>query len=197
MAKDTNDSKSYVGLDVSLAETHICVLDQDGKRVFHGVVSSDPATIAEAIAVNAPNCERVAVETGATTPWLWRELRHRGIPVICIDARHANKALSMRRNKTDRNDAEGLAELMRIGWFKEANVRTPEAQYVRSLLSARYQLRLSRRDVMNQMRGIVKTFGLFTGSTATRKFPAMIRELIDEHPAVARCWRRFLRFTTR
>ena len=115
MAKDTNDFNTYVGLDVALAETHICVLDREGKRLFQGVVSSDPASIAEAIAVNAPNCERVAVETGATTPWLWRELRHRGIPVICIDARHANKALSMRQNKSDRNDAEGLAELMRTG----------------------------------------------------------------------------------
>ena len=140
MSDDNIHFKTYVGLDVSLAETHICVLDEDGKRLFQGAVPSDPECIAVAISNHAPGCERVAVETGATTPWLWRELRHRKIPVICIDARHANKALSMRRNKTDKNDAEGLAELMRIGWFKEANVRTSEAQYIRSLLSGRYQL---------------------------------------------------------
>lgn len=124
MKEDNMLAKTYVGLDVSVLETHICVVDENGSRLFRGAVSTEPDPIAEAILRHAPNCERVAVETGATTPWLWRELRHREIPVICIDARHANKALSMRFNKTDRNDAEGLAELMRIGWFKEANVRT-------------------------------------------------------------------------
>lgn len=156
----TNQPLTYVGLDVSLAETHVCVLCEDGRTVFQGAVSSEPAAIVECLNQHVPNCQRVTVETGATTPWLWRELRHRDVPVICVDARHANQALSMRRNKTDRNDAEGLAELMRIGWYKEANVRTPEAQFIRSMLSARYQMRLSRRDLLNQMRGIVKTFGL-------------------------------------
>lgn len=185
MKEESAPLKTYVGLDVSVLETHICVLDEDGKRLYRGAVSSEPDLIAEKITRYAPNCERVAVETGATTPWLWRELRHRDIPVICIDARHANKALSMRFNKTDRNDAEGLAELMRIGWFKEANVRTLEAQFIRSMLSARYQLRLNRRDIMNQMRGIVKTFGLFTRSTATRRFPEIVREIVQENPSVA------------
>ena len=181
----TNHSMTYVGLDVSLAETHVCVLCEDGKVVFRGVVPSEPQSIVECLNLRAPNCQRVAVETGATTPWLWRELRHRDVPVICVDARHANQALSMRRNKTDRNDAEGLAELMRIGWYKEANVRTPEAQVIRSMLSARYQMRMSRRDLMNQMRGIVKTFGLITGSTASLRFPKMVAEVIAEHPSVA------------
>lgn len=173
---------TYVGLDISLAETHVCVLDQDGKRLFQGAVASDPDALTRIIQEKAPNCQRVGMETGATTPWLWRALRARGLPVICMDARHANRALSMRRNKTDKNDARGLAELMRIGWFKEANVRSPQTQYVRSLLSARYQLRLSRKDVLNQMRGVVKSFGLFTGSTATRTFPAIVREIIQENP---------------
>ncbi|MES0884380.1 IS110 family transposase [Roseibium sp. SCP14] len=185
MTAESQTIKTYVGLDVSLSDTHICVLDQSGKRLFRGVVPSDPIVITETILAHATCCERVAVETGATTPWLWRELRRRGVPAICVDARHASKAQSMRRNKTDRNDAEGLAELMRIGWFKEANVRTPEAQYIKSMLSARYQLRLNRRDILNQMRGIVKTFGLFTGSTATRKFPEIVRKVVDEHPEVA------------
>ncbi|WP_205877346.1 IS110 family transposase [Leisingera sp. NJS204] len=180
-----NHSMTYVGLDVSLAETHVCVLREDGKAVFQGAIPSELASIVECLNQHAPNCQRVAVETGATTPWLWRELRHRDVPVICVDARHASQALSMRRNKTDRNDAEGLAELMRIGWYKEANVRTPEAQFIRSMLSARYQMRLSRRDLLNQMRGIVKTFGLITESTGTSRFPKMVADVIAEHPAVA------------
>ncbi len=185
MTEEQSITKTYVGLDISLADTHICVLNEESKRIYQGSVLSQPDAIAEALSKHAPNCERIAVETGATTPWLWRELRHRGLPVICIDARHANKALSMRRNKTDKNDAQGLAELMRIGWYKEANVRTQEAQYIWSMLTGRYQLRLSRRDVMNQMRGIVKTFGLYTQSTATRKFPEIVREMIQDHPSVA------------
>ncbi len=91
----TDESMTYVGLDVSLAETHVCVLCGDGKTLFQGAVPSEPATIAECLEQHAPNCQRVAVETGATTPWLWRELRHRDVPVICVDARHANQALSM------------------------------------------------------------------------------------------------------
>ena len=175
----------YVGLDISLADTHVCVIDDTGKELFQGATSSDPDALAEMIEKHAPNCERIAVETGATTPWLWRELRHRGLPVICVDARHANKALSMRQNKTDKNDAQGLAQLMRIGWYKEANVRTQEAQYIRSLLSGRYQVCMCKRDILNQMRGIVKTFGLFTKSTATRRFPDIVKEIISDHPAVA------------
>ena len=159
---------TYVGLDISLAETHVCVVNQDGTRLYQGAVPSDPDALANIIQSRAPNCERIGMETGATTPWLWRALRGRGLPVICIDARHANRALSMRKNKTDKNDAQGLAELMRIGWFKEANVRSPQTQYVRSLLTARYQLRLSRKDVLNQMRGVVKSFGLFSGWAGAR-----------------------------
>lgn len=175
----------FAGLDVSLAETHICVVDGAGARIFEGMVPSDPDAIAGELARVAPNCASIAIETGATTPWLWRELRQRGRPVICIDARHANRVLSMRRNKTDRNDAHGLAELMRLGWYKEARVRDLDAQRIRSMLNARYQLRMCRRDILNQIRGILKTFGLFTDSTATRRFPELVREIIRDRPDAA------------
>lgn len=177
--------ETFVGLDVSLAKTNICVLGADGTKRFEGAVASDPVVLTETIASVASGCIRIALETGATTPWLWRELKKRGLPVICIDARHANKALSMRRNKTDRNDAHGLAELMRIGWYKEAQVRTIDAQYVRSILTARYQLRKGRRDILNQLRGIVKTFGLYVGSTATRSFLETVREIARDRPSFA------------
>lgn len=178
-------SALFAGLDVSLAETHVCVLDGDGVRVLEAVVASDPDAIATAPAEGAPDCASIAVETGATTPWLWRELRARGVPVTCIDARHANRALSMRRNKTDRNDARGLAELMRIGWYEKARVRDLDAQLIRSMLNARYQLRMCRRDLLNQLRGIVKTFGLYIGSTASRRFPEIVREIAAEDAKAA------------
>lgn len=172
----------FAGLDVSLTETHICVLDEKGDVLFEAVIASEPNAIAASLATVAPDCGHIAIETGATTPWLWRELHKLGVPVTCIDTRHANRALSMRRNKTDRNNARGLAELMRIGWFKEARVRDLDAQHIRLMLNGRYQPHKCRRDILNQIRGIVNTFGLFTGSTATRRFPEIVREIADGEP---------------
>ena len=99
----------YVGLDVSLKSTAICVVDQAGKVVCEGVVISDPEAIAEFIKSHASNVERIGLETGPTATWLWTELNKLGLPVICIDARHAKAALKMQINKTDRNDAAGIA----------------------------------------------------------------------------------------
>ena len=101
----------YVGLDVSLKETSICVVDGGGEIVSEGSVISEPAAIAAFITVKADSAKRIGLETGPTTTWLWHELRALGLPVICIDARHAKAALSMQINKSDRNDAVGLARI--------------------------------------------------------------------------------------
>ena len=113
----------YVGLDVSLKSTAICVVDQAGKVVCEGVVISDPEAIAEFIKSHASNVERIGLETGPTATWLWTELNKLGLPVICIDARHAKAALKMQINKTDRNDAAGIARIMQCGWYREVRVK--------------------------------------------------------------------------
>ncbi len=95
----------YVGMDVSLKETSICVVDGSGKIVSEGTVNSEPAAIAEFIEARAVSAKRIGLETGPTTTWLWHELRALGLPVICIEARHAKAALSLQINKSDRNDA--------------------------------------------------------------------------------------------
>ncbi len=95
----------YVGLDVSLKETSICVVDGSGEIVCEGAVLSEPEVIAEFVKTEAPQAKRIGLETGPTSTWLWHELRALGLPVICIDARHAKAALSMQINKSDRNDA--------------------------------------------------------------------------------------------
>lgn len=164
-------SACYVGLDVSLADSHVCVLDGTGGVIAESRVASDTDKIAACLAEIAPQAERIGLETGVTTPWLWHELKQRGLPVVCLCARHAHRVLSIRHHKTDRNDARGIAELMRVGWYRELSVRSVDAQLVRSLITARYRLRLIRRDLLNQMRGVVKTFDLVTGSTAGRTFP--------------------------
>src|SRR3981189_1832521 len=108
----------YVGLDVSLKLTAICIVDRTGKIQREGVVHSDPEAIAAFIKSNAPHVVRIGLETGATSTWLWTELNKMGLPVICIDARHAKAALKKQINKSDRNDAVGIARIMQCGWYK-------------------------------------------------------------------------------
>jgi transposase len=130
--------KQYVGLDVSMEETSVCVLDSTGAVTFEGKSSSRPEALIKLLGMHAATAERIALETGSLSSWLWRELRAAGLPAICLDARHAKAALSMRVNKTDRNDARGLAELIRMGWYREAKVKAWKADR-----SAPYSLRVA------------------------------------------------------
>ncbi|MCR5873642.1 IS110 family transposase [Phenylobacterium sp. J426] len=174
--------QSYVGLDVSLAETAVCVVDGTGKKLFEAKVPTDAAMIAGAIRKHAVGqLERVGMETGTTAPWLWRELQAHGLPVVCLDTRHAHRALSLRVQKTDRNDARGLAELVRLGWYREARVRSMDAQFMRALLLSRRQLMQVVRNVSNQLRGTLKVFGLARTSTAGKGFRAKVQALAAEH----------------
>jgi transposase len=125
----------YVGLDVSMEETSVCILDGAGNVVYEGKTPSQPDALAKLLSSKARDAIRIVFETGALASWLWHELKARNFPVICLDARHARAALSMRVNKTDRNDARGLAELARMGWYREANVKSMESRYVHALLA--------------------------------------------------------------
>jgi transposase len=111
--------EQYVGLDVSMEETSVCIIDKNGAVIFEGEVPSQPEAIAELLRQRAANAARVAFEAGALSSWLWHDLKASGFPVVCLDARHAKAALSMRLNKSDRNDARRLAELVCIGWYRE------------------------------------------------------------------------------
>src|SRR6266540_156894 len=113
----------YVGLDVSLRQTSICVVNQAGSVLREGVVNSDPDAIGAFVRSNAPDVVRIGLETGPTATWLWTELKQLGLPVICIDARHARAVLKMQINKSDRNDTAGIARIMQTGWFKEVRVK--------------------------------------------------------------------------
>ena len=115
----------YVGLDVSMKLTAICIIDRTGKIEREGVVASDPEAIATFIKLHASYVVRIGLETGATSTWLWTELNKMGLPVICIDARHAKAALKMQINKSDRNDAVGIARIMQCGWYRRIYELTP------------------------------------------------------------------------
>ena len=114
----------YVGLDVSLKLTAICIVDQAGKIVREGTVASNPEAIAAFVKSHAPHVVRIGLETGATSTWLWTELKKMGLPIICIDARHAKAALKMQINKSDRNDAFGIARIMQCGWYRRCALKT-------------------------------------------------------------------------
>ena len=118
----------YVGLDVSLDETKVHVLDEQGKRVWRGACASHPAMIEATIRQHAPEAVRIGLETGPLTTWLWQALTEVGLPMACLDARQAQAALNMRINKTDDNDAEGLAHLVRSGWYREVRVKSRAAR---------------------------------------------------------------------
>ena len=174
--------QQYVGLDVSQKETAICVMDDTGKIVFEGKAKSEPGALAKVIRKRAPLAIRIGFETGAMASWLWHELKRIDLPVVCIDARHAHAALSVRINKSDPNDARGLAELMRMGWYREVRVKSVESQLVRSLLVARARLVAIRRDLENQVRSLLKENGQLFPRAIGRQFRDRVLDLVESHP---------------
>ena len=175
----------YVGLDVSLKLTAICVVDQTGKIEREGMVVSNPEAIAAFIKSHAPHVARVGLETGATATWLWTELNKMGLPIICIDARHAKAALKMQINKSDRNDAVGIARIMQCGWYKEVRVKDLDSHAVKALLVSRALLVKIKRDLENQIRGLLKNLGLIIGRAKMNVFAGRAAELTDNRPELA------------
>ncbi|WP_271553612.1 IS110 family transposase [Bradyrhizobium sp. CCBAU 45394] len=175
--------KQYVGLDVSQKETSVCVVDEVGQILFEGKAKSDPGALAALLRKRAPQAERIGFETGAMASWLWHELRRVDLPVVCIDARHAHAALSVRMNKSDQNDARGLAELVRVGWYREVKVKSEESQKIRAILVARSRLVSMRRDIENQVRSLIKEYGLLFPRAIGQQFRNQVSELLDDsHP---------------
>jgi transposase len=175
----------YAAFDVSDKDTAIHVLDEHGRLVWKGKRASEPEVLAEALRRHAPELQRVGLETGQLAPWLYHSLRARGVPVICLDARHARAATALQRNKTDARDAETLAQLVRTGWYREARVKGWAAHAVRHLVNARAQLVGISIDLSNQIRSVLKTFGLGAKGRAGGMFEAKVREQIVDRPEVA------------
>jgi transposase len=172
----------YVGLDVSLKQTSICIVSDTGSIVREGVVASDPEVIAAFVRSKAPDAVRVGLESGPTATWLWSELKRLGMPVICIDARHAKAVLKMQINKSDRNDAVGIARIMQTGWFKEVRVKALDCHAVKALLTSRALLVKIKRDLENQIRGLLKNLGRVIGRAKFNGFAVRAAELIEDRP---------------
>ena len=150
----------FAGLDVSMEETHICVLDREGTLIREGKTRSSPAAITAFLA-DGPPCEKVVFETGRMAPMLYHGLVEHGIRVVCIESRQAYQALkSLSGHRTDRNDARGLAHLARTGFYKPTHVKSLSAHAARSLIAARKKLVGQRVTIDNQIRGLVVAFGV-------------------------------------
>lgn len=175
----------FVGLDVSQKETAICVLDAAGTRVWRGTCVSAPQQIEKAIRNKAGVDARIGLETGPMTPWLVHELRGCGLDVECLDARHARAALKMQLNKTDQNDAEGLAQIMRTGWYRSVHVKSFDSHRARALLGARAQLVGMTTRLSNHIRGVLKTFGLLPGGIRGMRFDRRVEALVADRPDIA------------
>ena len=175
----------YVALDVSLREISVCVMDGKGAVLFEGKTAADPTALAALIRAKAPNVVRVGIETGATSPWLFHALTAAGLPVVCMDARHAHAALSMRPTKSDRSDARGLADMLRMGWFREVHAKSVTSHERRTLLGARHQLVTIRSELDAQIRGMLKTFGLVLGAGNSDTLIQRAEELAKGHPVMS------------
>jgi transposase len=174
----------YAGLDVSLRETSICVVNAEGKVLLERKVSSEPDDIAEVLRAYLGELRQVGVEASSLGGWLHAELSARGYEAVVIEAAHTHVALSTMRNKTDRNDARGIAQLMRLGWYKVVHVKTPEAQRLRTLLGCRKLVVRKLVDIENEIRGTLRGYGLKVGSVSRGRFAARVTALCGQADAL-------------
>jgi transposase len=172
----------FAGLDVSMEETHVCVMTREGVVIQDVRAPSTPVGIATVLA-QAPACRRIVFETGRMAPMLFHGLSQLGLPVICVESRQAHQALkSLTTHKTDRNDARGLAHLARTGFFKPVHVKSLPAHAVRSLIIARKKLVGQRVTLENQIRGLAVVFGVRLPRALS---PAFIKQALRASDGIA------------
>lgn len=176
----------YAGLDVSLEETAICVVDGTGRIVKKVRTESEPVALAAALNQFDLPLERIGLEACSLTAWLHEGLRAAGLPAICIATRQANAAIKTMPNKTDRNDARALAQIRRTGWFRQVHVKSRQCRLWRSLLVARRTVLNEMRSIDNVVRAILREAGLKLGTPGRPAFAARVRELASDDPVVMR-----------
>jgi transposase len=174
----------FAGLDVSLEETTICIVDDAGMIVREARAASEPEVLVAFFEACGMKMERVGLEACSLTAWLHGGLTEVGIPAICIEARQAKAAMGAMPNKTDRNDARGIAQIMRTGWYRAVHVKRPSCRAWRALLTARRMVLNKRRDVENGIRALLREVGLKVGTPSRKDFPARVRELAADDPVL-------------
>jgi transposase len=172
----------YVGIDVSLEASNVCVIDASGKIVREGKVASEPAALIAWFGALELSVTRIGLEAGPLSQWLYAAMRDAGLAVELLETRHVRNAFKIMPVKTDRKDARGIAELMRLGWFRPVHCKSMEAQETRAMLTARKLVQKALHEVEMSLRGVLRGFGLKVGKVAPSRFEARIRELVEGHP---------------
>jgi transposase len=175
----------FAGLDVSVKETSVCIVDDAGKIVREVRVASEPEALLQVLTNTIYRFERVGLEAGPLSQWLYSVLAEAGLPVICVETRHMRAVLKAQINKTDRNDARGIAQMMRVGLYRPVHVKTLRSQKLRMLLTHRKLLQSKAIAIENDLRGSLRNFGLKVGMVGTVKFEARIKELVENLPDLA------------
>lgn len=174
----------YAGIDVSLECSSVCVVEESGKIVREAKVASEPDALVSWFAGLGLRLSRIGLEAGPLSQWLYGGLRQAGLAVELLETRHVRAAFKTMPVKSDRNDARGIAQLMRLGWFRPVHCKSLGAQEVRALLTARKLIQAKLHDVENSLRGILRGFGLKVGKTTKRSFAGRIRELVAGHDSL-------------
>jgi transposase len=174
--------EQYAGIDVSLECSSVCVVDGSGKIVREAVVLSEPEALIGWFTSLGTGLARIGLEAGPLSQWLYAAMKAAGLAVELLETRHVRDAFKAMPVKSDRNDARGIAQLMRLGWFRPVHCKSIGAQEVRAVLTARKLVQSKLLDVENSLRGILRGFGLKVGKTTARSFAGRIQELVQGHP---------------
>jgi transposase len=175
----------FAGLDVSVKDTSVCIVDDTGRIVREVKVASEPEALLVALTSPVYRFKRIGLEAGPLSQWLFSALAEAGLPAICVETRHMRAVLQAQVNKTDRNDARGMAQMMRAGLYRPVHVKTMRSQKLRMLLTHRKLLQSKAIAIDNDLRGTLRNFGLKVGVVGASKFEARIRVLVEDLPDLA------------
>ena len=174
----------YAGIDVSLESASVCVVDASSRIVREAKVASEPEALITWFGKLGVEVSRIGLEAGPLSQWLYAGMREAGLPVELLETRHVRDAFKAMPVKTDRNDARGIAQLMRLGWFRPVHCKSLPAQELRAVLTARKLVQGKRHDIEMSLRGILRGFGLKVGPTTPRSFEGRVRQLVEGHPTL-------------
>jgi transposase len=174
----------YAGIDVSLESSSVCVVDASGRIVREAKIASEPAALIAWFREIGLAMARIGLEAGPLSQWLYAAMREAGLAVELLETRHVRDAFKAMPVKTDRKDARGIAQLMRLGWFRSVHCKSLPAQETRALLTARKLVQSKHHDTEMSLRGILRCFGLKVGKTSQRTFASRVCELVADHPTL-------------
>jgi transposase len=171
----------YAGIDLSLESASVCIVDAQGQILKEAKLLSEPEALIAWFASHEVPMARIGLEAGPLSQWLFARMKAAGLAVELLETRHVRDAFKAMPVKTDRKDARGIAQLMRLGWFRPVHCKSLPAQEVRALLTTRKLLQAKRYDVEMSLRGILRGFGLKVGPTTPKTFDGRVRELVTHH----------------